>query len=276
MALTALPADLPARLTAAGCEVALVGNWRRNKRLGAFRPVGVLWHHTGGEDDGAAYARWLAHTGRPENDLPAPLCQLSIGRDGTVYVLAAGRANHGGKARASGTVAAGDANTLYVGVECHNTGSEGWSAAQHAAMVKVGVVLARVLGTSAAAQRGHRETSVTGKWDPGKLDLDAFRAAVARQLTAAPARPATLGPLAKIGVDRWLAAEETAEARPTAANKAKVAVLRAPLTVAQLDAAYTWKAEQKAAAARRGENDTVDGRERQLGYIRSLKIRKGA
>lgn len=187
-------------LRAADLKVVEVPGWKTRGRpssTGGFDPVGVLWHHTGAKDtnphsiaDDKAYAEWLAEIGR--SDLPAPLCQLSIGRDGTVYVCAAGRGNHAGKAKASGSVAAGDGNQLYIGVECQNTGSEGWPAAQRDAMVTTGAVLAtKVLHTSAQAQRGHRETSVTGKWDPGKLDLDEFRADVAAEITALlrPAKP---------------------------------------------------------------------------------------
>lgn len=163
-----------------GLRVVELNDWQTRSRpasSGDFAPVGVLWHHTGASSDGAEYANWLANVGRP--DLPAPLSQLSIGRDGTVYVLAAGRANHAGEAKAFGPVPAGDGNALYVGVECQNTGGEGWAGPQYEAMVKTGVALAKLLGTDERSQPGHRETSVTGKWDPGLLDLPDFRADIA-------------------------------------------------------------------------------------------------
>lgn len=186
MAYHYLPSDLPDRLRDAGLTVVTLPGWQDRGRpasTGSFDPVGVLWHHTGGEPDSRAYVEWMTYEGR--SDLPAPLCQLAISRAGVVYVCAAGRANHAGKAKASGTVAAGDGNALYVGVECLNTGSEGWSPAQYGAMVRTGVVLADLLGSSVNAQRGHRETSVSGKWDPGMLDLDKFRADVATAIRAA-------------------------------------------------------------------------------------------
>lgn len=183
-----LPASLPARLRAAGLEVVEIPGWRTRKRPGAFRPLGVLWHHTGGKEAKGkerAYADWMFLTGR--NDLPAPLCQLSVDRNGTVYVGAAGRANHAGKAKASGPLPAGDGNELYVGVECHNNGSEGWSDAQYAAMVTLGRCLSAALGIDATAHRAHAETSVTGKWDPGRLDMSRFRAAIAQTAPTSPA-----------------------------------------------------------------------------------------
>lgn len=189
MAYNYLPADLPKRLRRAGLKVVELDGWRTRGRpasTGSFDPVGVLWHHTGAYDamtdaqNDLDYARWMGVVGR--SDLPAPLCQLSISAEGVVYVVAAGRANHAGDARPSGSVAGGDGNALYVGVECMNSGKQGWPKPQYEAMVKVGVVLAQLLGTSHRAQRAHRETSLTGKWDPGMLDMDKFRADIADAL----------------------------------------------------------------------------------------------
>lgn len=171
---------LPDVLRAAGLTVVELDGWRGRGRpasTGGFDPRGVLWHHTGGSSDGTTYARWMAETGRP--DLPAPLCQLSVGRDGTWYVCASGRANHAGTARASGPIHGGDGNELYLGVEAMNTGSEGWSAAQYDSMVTGGAALAAAYGWPATANRAHRETSTTGKWDPGLLDMDRFRTDIA-------------------------------------------------------------------------------------------------
>ena len=102
-----------------------------------------------------------------------------LDRDGVVHLIAAGRANHGGKAKASGTVSSGDANTLYIGVEAFNDGvGEKWPAVQYDAYVLLAATLCRkVTGNSAATVRGHKETSVTGKIDP-TFEMDRFRANV--------------------------------------------------------------------------------------------------
>ena len=175
--------DLADVLRGAGLKVVEVPGWRTNARpasTGGFDPRGNLWHHTGAKDtnplsieDDRAYAEWLAEVGR--SDLPAPLCQLSVGRDGTIYVCAAGRGNHAGTAKASGPIPAGDGNELYLGWECQNSGSEGWTPAQYDAMVRGGAATSRAYGWTAEANRAHKETSVTGKWDPGLLDMDRFR-----------------------------------------------------------------------------------------------------
>lgn len=185
------------QIRASGLKVVEIDGWQDRGRpasTGTFSPHGVLWHHTGSADanpkstlDDLAYAKWLAKDGR--SDLPPPLCHFSLGRDGTVYVIAAGRANHAGVAKASGPMPAGDGNVMYIGVECQNSGTEGWSKTQYEAMVTLGGVLGRYLGTPSSCQRGHKETSVTGKWDPGALDMDRFRLDISHALAATRKAP---------------------------------------------------------------------------------------
>lgn len=169
--------DLADVLRKAGLTVVEIEGWQTRGRpasTGSFAPVGNLWHHTGASNtDALAYAKWLALDGR--SDLPAPLCQVSPGRDGTIYVCAAGRSNHAGSAKASGPVPAGDGNTLYIGWECQNSGSEGWTPAQYDAMVTAAAATSLHYGWSSEANRAHKETSLTGKWDPGLLDMVDFR-----------------------------------------------------------------------------------------------------
>jgi hypothetical protein len=56
--------------------------------------------------------------GRP--DLPGPLAQLCLGRDGTMYVVAAGRCNHAGTGNWQGFTRAYN----FIGIEAENAGSE--------------------------------------------------------------------------------------------------------------------------------------------------------
>jgi hypothetical protein len=179
--------DLGKVLRDAGLDVVEIPGWSSRGRpasTGSFDPRGNLWHHTGGPADGLEYARWLALVGR--SDLPAPLCQVSVGRDGTMYLCAAGRANHAGSAKAAGPVPGGDGNALYLGWECQNTGGEGWSTAQYDAMVTAAAATSKHYGWAAVANRAHRETSLTGKWDPGLLDMDKFRADIADRMEGDP------------------------------------------------------------------------------------------
>lgn len=168
--------DLADACRGSGLKLVEIPGWETRGRpasTGGFDPQGILCHHTGGAANDRAYAEWMALTGR--SDLPAPLAQLALDRQGTVYVLAAGRANHAGAAKASGPLPAGDGNSLYVGIEAMNTGSEDWTAVQYAAYVALCAALCDHYGWSADHVRAHRETSTTGKWDPGLLDMPTFR-----------------------------------------------------------------------------------------------------
>lgn len=177
-----LPSNLPTLLRAAGLKVVEVPGWEKRGRPGAFNPVGILCHHTvtGTNWTDSAVVNLLRNGRR---DLAGPLAQFGLGRDGTVYVVAAGRANHAGKAKSSGTVAAGDGNGLYVGIEAFNDGvREPYPPEQYDAYVRLAAFLCqRVTGNSVQTVRGHKETSVTGKVDP-RFSMDTFRADVARVL----------------------------------------------------------------------------------------------
>lgn len=178
--MTNLPADLPKRLRDAGLKVVEIEGWRtRGRPTGGFEPVGVLNHHTGSYDEigdtsnDLSYAKWMFLTGR--SDLPAPLCQLSISAEGVVYVGAAGRANHAGEARSAGTVAAGDGNRLYVGIEWMLSGTQPISDRQYRAGATTNAVLLGILGSSVKTVQCHYSTSVTGKWDIGDPDGVPFK-----------------------------------------------------------------------------------------------------
>lgn len=180
-----LPDDLPQILRSYGLKVTVVPGWRKRGRpayTGGFDPVGVLIHHT------ATTVKWtiaavlrLLTGGR--TDLPGPLAHIGLGRTGRVYLIAAGRANHAGQARLSGSVASGDGNELYIGIEAFNDGlGEKWSKRQYNALVLLSAVLSVVVTkNSVHTVRGHKETSTTGKIDP-TFDMDHFRRQVAAKM----------------------------------------------------------------------------------------------
>jgi hypothetical protein len=187
-----LPADLPQRLRAHGLKVVEHDGWLTRGRpasTGGFDPVGVLCHHTAtGKATSDANVVRLLIGGR--SDLPGPLCHMGLARDGTVHMIAAGRANHAGKAKASGTVGAGDGNVLYIGIEAFNDGvGEKWPTVQYDAYALLAAVLSdEITNNSAQTVRGHKETSVTGKIDP-TFDMNAFRSHVAADLAKLTAPP---------------------------------------------------------------------------------------
>jgi hypothetical protein len=109
-------------------------SWRTRGRPGStgnFDPWGVLCHHTAspaGTSDRAELNVIVAGN----SQAPGPIAQLFIGRSGaTVYLVAAGRANHGGKGKRPGIDAVcADMNAALIGIEAANNGTgERWSDA---------------------------------------------------------------------------------------------------------------------------------------------------
>src|SRR5436853_6977354 len=119
---------LPDVLRAAGLQVAPVEGWQNRGRGDVGRIFGVICHHTAGPRNGNMPSLNTLINGR--SDLPGPLAQLGLGRDGTYYVIAAGRCNHAGKGEWNGEKAG---NTHYIGIEAENTGGHDdfpWPAVQ--------------------------------------------------------------------------------------------------------------------------------------------------
>ncbi|MEO5837776.1 MAG: peptidoglycan-binding protein, partial [Acidimicrobiales bacterium] len=81
------------RLRNAGLKVVEVDGWL-TRVSDSFDARGLVDHHTAGGRTGNAPSLNICINGR--SDLPGPLCNVLIGRDGTCYVIAAGRANHAG------------------------------------------------------------------------------------------------------------------------------------------------------------------------------------
>jgi len=174
-------------LYAAGLKVAEHDGWKTRGQGDVGPTRGVLCHHTAGPAHGNMPSLGTLINGRP--DLRGPLSQLGLGRDGTFYVLAAGRCNHAGVGSWQGITTG---NTSFIGIEAENTGTAAdspWPAVQLDAYQRgVAAILGR-LGVSAEFCAGHKEYALPkGRKDDPTLVMDAFRAAVAAHLagTAPP------------------------------------------------------------------------------------------
>jgi hypothetical protein len=170
---------------------------------GNFNPSGVLWHHTGTTTSTAKPCPTLALCVNGRKDLPGPLCHVVIGYDGVCHIIAAGRANHAGIAKASGSMPKGDGNELYVGFELDYDGTQKPSTAQVDAAQRGAAAVMKRLSKDANKCRGHKETSVTGKWDPGQVDLNSWRSKVSSRLAYKPPAPDQ--------GDDWMAASDVWE-----------------------------------------------------------------
>lgn len=116
---------IAARLRAFGLKVVEINGWQ-TRGSSSFSPAGSVDHHTAGGRSGNAPSLGICTNGR--SDLPGPLCNILIGRDGTCYVIAAGRANHAGKGGWQGL----SGNSKMYGVERENVGTsaEPWTTQQ--------------------------------------------------------------------------------------------------------------------------------------------------
>jgi hypothetical protein len=95
-------------LRGAGLPVVEEGNWRDRSVSGAFNPIGVLWHHTAARSSPSNPEPSLNVVITGRSDLEGPLCHALVDYNGVFHLIAAGRANHAGPARASGPIPAGD------------------------------------------------------------------------------------------------------------------------------------------------------------------------
>ena len=187
-------------LRAEGLDVEEFAGWR-GRGHGDFHDIrGVMVHHTGSD---FATAASIAY-GRPE--LPGPLSQVHIGRNGTVTVVAAGVAWHAGVGMYP-WLPVNMGNWHTIGIECANSGTapwaphrQNWPDAQYFALVNSCAAISRRLGLPAARTIGHKEYAgrAQGKWDPGAIDMDRLRLDVARQI-GAPARATSPRPAVPVG-----------------------------------------------------------------------------
>jgi peptidoglycan hydrolase-like protein with peptidoglycan-binding domain len=181
---------LPEVLKAAGLKVALVPGWETRGAGDVSHIVGVICHHTAGPLQGNMPSLKLLTNGRGgKHPLPGPLSQLGLGRDGTFYVIAAGRANHAGKGRWQ-SFAAG--NSSFIGIEAENTGldNDPWPEEQMDAYRRGVAAILIHIQRGAAFCAGHKEYALPkGRKSDPSFDMERFRASVAAVIngTAAPA-----------------------------------------------------------------------------------------
>jgi hypothetical protein len=150
-------------LRAGGLAVREVGDWRARSAGTMQPPTGVLGHHTAGPAGGNYPSLNVVVNGRP--GLPGPLAQLGLGRDGTGFVIAAGRANHAGQGVLP-WAPRNRGNEFLIGVEAESTGRGDWTAVQLDSYPRGVAALLRHLGLAANRFAGHQEYAPARKIDP--------------------------------------------------------------------------------------------------------------
>jgi hypothetical protein len=179
---------LPEVLTRAGLKVALVDGWETRGIGDVGRTLGVLCHHTVGRRSGNMPSLNVLINGRP--GLSGPLSQLGLGRDGTYYIIAAGRAQHAGKGTWMG-VSGG--NTHFIGIEAENTGGTDdlpWPAVQMDAYHRGVAAILKHAGLGPERCAGHKEFALpAGRKPDPSFDMVAFRTSVAAILNGSTPPP---------------------------------------------------------------------------------------
>lgn len=162
---------MPKVLLDAGLKVALVDGWETSGRGDMEEIHGVLLHHTAGIKTGNMPSLNTLVRGRP--GLIGPLAQLGLGRDGTYYVIAAGRCNHAGEGIWGGITSG---NSHFIGIEAENTGlpDDPWPAVQLDAYHRGVAAILKHVGLGVECCAGHKEYAPKRKIDPS-VDMNAFR-----------------------------------------------------------------------------------------------------
>ena len=189
-------------LRAEGVKLVEYPGWQ-SRGHGDFKDIrGVMVHHTGSDNASAASIA----NGRP--DLPGPLSQLHIARDGTVTVVAVGVAWHAGVGQYP-WLPTNMANWHMIGIECANSGTsptaphrKNWPDAQYNAMVSCCAAINRRLSQPSARTIGHKEYAgrAQGKWDPGAIDMNILRADIQARIGAQTGTAPTPRPPVPVGV----------------------------------------------------------------------------
>jgi len=165
----------------AGLKVVEQPGWTSRGHGDFGTPKGVLCHHTAGPAKGNMPSLAVITTGR--SDLAGPLANLGLGRDGTFYCIAAGKAWHAGKGLYKGV---SDGNGQLIGIEAENTGlkTDPWPKVQMDAYAKGCAALLRHIGAPASMCAGHLEYALPkGRKSDPSFPMIKFRAAVAALMT---------------------------------------------------------------------------------------------
>lgn len=162
-------------LTDAGLTIRPYTGWETRGR-DTFNPQGVMWHHTVTSPNRTDISvdKFLV-AGRI--DLAGPLCNYSTNRDGTVSIIAAGVANHGG----TGVWKNVRGNQFWFGDEMKNAGIPGvepWPARQiESARIAAAAILNHLEQSDAGMLCAHKEyaTPPGRKTDPHTLNMNTER-----------------------------------------------------------------------------------------------------
>ncbi|MFY1669487.1 N-acetylmuramoyl-L-alanine amidase [Plantactinospora sp. WMMB334] len=172
MALTWLADEL----RKAGLTVVEHSGWKTHDRPGSWSPTYGVVHATAAPRSQADSVQVrVVRDGR--SDLPGPIANAVVDRQGRWHVVSAGRCN----STLTGTAGPykGRGNSQALSTEaCNDNRSEPWPAAQYRSYVRGWAAWCRRLGWPASRLVGHKEHTPGRKTDP-TFNMDQFRRNVA-------------------------------------------------------------------------------------------------
>lgn len=163
-----------ARLT--GYPVVEVGGWKTRGHGGMRVAEGVVCHHTAGPKTGNMPSLGVITNGRA--GLAGPLANYGLGRDGTVYCVAAGCAWHAGASTWAGFY---DLNDEFFGIEAEDDGDGIWTPAQLDSYPRLVASILFFCRRNAERTTAHRECCIPKgrKPDPAGINMSDLRNRVA-------------------------------------------------------------------------------------------------
>lgn len=167
-----------ARLT--GYPVIEVAGWRTRGHGGMRVVEGVIAHHTAGPRSGNYPSLNVVAYGRA--GLAGPLSAYGLGRDGTIYVIAAGQSWHAGVSKWAGF---SDLNDEFYGIEAESAGtSDDWTSAQKDCYPRLVAAILYYIRRGSDRLVGHKECAlpIGRKPDPAFTDMVKMRAQVQSML----------------------------------------------------------------------------------------------
>lgn len=161
--------DLATAARKSGLPVIEVDGWRDRGHGPLTAVETIACHHTAGPTTGNYPSLAVVRDGRP--GLDGPLAQLGLGRDGTVYVIAAGVCWHAGEVKQTDYD-----NWHAIGIEAEATGTAPWPEVQMDAYARLCAALCDHYDVPVSRVLGHKEicAPVGRKVDPN-FDMAAFR-----------------------------------------------------------------------------------------------------
>lgn len=179
------PLFLPDLLKAFGVEVREFQGWRDRGHGDFYQIWGAVAHHTASNNTPASLIAY-GHSA-----LWGLLSQIHLDRNGVATIVGAGHAYHAGRGSYPG-IQTNNANAVTIGIEANSDGVTPWPEHMLDVYYRICAAICWYLGHSSLRTIGHKEWAhAYGKWDPGGIDMNQFRAKVQHYIDHPPFVPQT-------------------------------------------------------------------------------------